>query len=371
MSTITAKIQIYVPRADAENLKITVITYRRTCNWLSEKVFHTKELNQSKLNNLYYYEIRDTFGLKSQMAQSAMKTVIARYKSTKSNGHPWTQIEFKRPEYDLVWNRDYSLHQDLFSVNTLGGRLKFMFEKKAMKRYFDATWKFGTAKLIHKSDKWFLHIPMTKDFAELDLASVTHVVGVDLGINFLATTYDSRGKTAFYSGREVKHKRGQYKALRKQLQVKQTSASRKRIKAVGSRENRYVTDVNHQVTKALVEQSPLGTCFVLEDLSSVRHATEKVRVKDRYVQVSWAFYQFRRMLEYKAGLHGQKVITVDPRYTSQTCPKCGHREKGNRNKKLHIFCCIKCHYTSNDDRIGAMNLHRKGIKAISIGATPA
>lgn len=48
MSTITAKIQIYVPRADAENLKITAITYRRTCNWLSEKVFHTKELNQSK-----------------------------------------------------------------------------------------------------------------------------------------------------------------------------------------------------------------------------------------------------------------------------------------------------------------------------------
>ncbi|WP_313642042.1 transposase, partial [Paenibacillus sp.] len=108
-----------------------------------------------------------------------------------------------------------------------------------------------------------------------------------------------------------------------------------------------------------------------EDLSGVRHVTEKVRVKDRYVQVSWAFYQFRQMLEYKAGLNGQKVITVDPRYTSQTCPKCGHPEKGNRNKKLHIFCCKKCHYTSNDDRIAAMNIHRKGIKAIRIGATPA
>ncbi len=164
MSTITAKIQIYVPPADADILKITTITYRRTCNWLSEKVFRTKELNQSKLNNLYYYEIRDTFGLKSQMAQSAMKTVIARYKSVKSIGHPWTQVEFKRHEYDLVWNRDYSLNQTLFSVNTLGGRLKFKFEEKAMKRYFDGTWKFGTAKLIHKSSKWFLHIPMTKDF---------------------------------------------------------------------------------------------------------------------------------------------------------------------------------------------------------------
>jgi IS605 OrfB family transposase len=368
MVTITAKIQIYVSAADAKVLKTTAMTYRRTCNWLSEKVFYTKELNQSKLNTLYYYEIRNTFGLKSQMAQSAMKTVIARFKSAKSNGHPWTLIKFKRPEYDLVWNRDYSLNQDMFSVNTLSGRLKFKFEKKGMKRYFDGTWTFGTAKLVHKCGKWFLHIPMTKPLAGLDLADVTHVVGVDLGINFLATTYDSCEKTIFYSGREVKHKRGQYKANRKQLEQKQTSASRKRIKTIGSRENRYVTDVNHQVTKALVEQYPQGTCFVLENLSGVRHATEKVRVKDRYVQVSWAFYQFRQMLEYKARLHGQQVIKVDPRHTSQTCPKCGHREKDNRNKKLHIFCCKKCHYTSNDDRIGAMNLHRKGMEAISVGA---
>ena len=43
------------------------------------------------------------------MAQSVMKTVIARYKSAKSNGHEWSLIDFKLAEYDLVWNRDYSL----------------------------------------------------------------------------------------------------------------------------------------------------------------------------------------------------------------------------------------------------------------------
>ena len=58
------------------------------------------------------------------------------------------------------------------------------------------------------------------------------------------------------------------------------------------------------------------------------------------------------------------VIAVDPKYTSQTCPKCGHIEKSNRNKKHHIFCCKNCGYQSNDDRIGAMNLWNKGIQYI-------
>jgi putative transposase len=371
MATVTAKIQIYVSHSDAESLTMTSNAYRKACNWLSGKVFETKELNQRNLNTLYYKELRNTFGLKSQMAQSVMKTVLARYKSAKSNGHNWNLVTFKLPQYDLVWNRDYSLNQNLFSVNTLDGRLRVKFEKKAMKRYFDGTWKFGTAKLVHKSGKWFLHIPMTKAFAELDLADTNNIVGIDLGINFLATTYDSQGKTIFYSGRTVKHKRAQQKAVRKQLQQKQTASARKRMKETGSRENRYVTGINHQITKALVEQFPKGTCFVLEDLTGVRNATEKVRTKDRYVSVSWAFYQFRTMLTYKAQLNGQCVLVVNPKYTSQTCPKCGHVEKENRNKRTHTFCCKNCQYTSNDDRIGAMNLHRKGLEAISAGAAPA
>jgi IS605 OrfB family transposase len=303
------------------------------------------------------------------MAQSVMKTVIARYKSAKSNGHDWSLVTFKQPEYDLVWNRDYSLKENCFSVNTLDGRVKFRYEKQGMKKYFDGSWKFGTAKLVSKFGKWFLHIPMTKAFELLEDKDVNNVVGIDLGINFLATCYDSQGKTMFYNGRKIKHKRAQYKALRKSLQQCQTASARKRIRLIGQRENRYVSDVNHTVTKALVGKYPKGTCFVLEDLTGVRNATEKVFIKNRYVSVSWAFYQFRMMLEYKAELNGQKVIVVPPTYTSQICPKCGHTEKANRDKKHHKFCCKNCQYQSNDDRIGAMNLYRKGIEYLSSTVT--
>lgn len=241
-----------------------------------------------------------------------MKTVIARYKSAQSNDHEWFLIAFKLPEYDLVWNRDYSLNQNQFSVNTLDGRLKLNYESKAMKKYFNGTWKFGTAKLVHQYQKWLLHIPMTKEFTALKDSGVNPIVGIDLGINFLATTYDSQGETTFYNGNIVKHKCGQFKATRKQLQRRQTPSARKKLKQIGARENRYVTDVNHQITKALVDKYPKGTLFVLENLTGVRSATEKVLVKNRYVSVSGAFYQFRQWLKYKAKLNGQKVIVVDP-----------------------------------------------------------
>ena len=67
-------------------------------------------------------------------------------------------------------------------------------------------------------------------------------------------------------------------------------------------------------------------------------------------------------LKYKAELYGHRVINVDPRNTSRTCPMCGHVHKQNRDKAHHDFVCRSCGYTSNDDRITAMNLHRMGIE---------
>ncbi|WP_425464471.1 zinc ribbon domain-containing protein [Paenibacillus oralis] len=63
----------------------------------------------------------------------------------------------------------------------------------------------------------------------------------------------------------------------------------------------------------------------------------------------------------------RKVIAVDPKYTSQTCPKCEHKNKGNRDKKKHHFKCKKCGYSSNDDRVAAVNLQRIGMKYITEG----
>ena len=231
MSTVTAKIQLYVSDFDRKLLAETMQAYSNACNMISSHIFWNKELKQKILHNDLYYQLRTQFKLGSQMACSAIITTLARYKSAKSNGHEWSEIKFKRPECDLVWNRDYSLTDNLFSVNTLNGRIKLKYQTKGMEKYFDGAWSFGTAKIVGKFNKWFLHIPMTKAHEQLKESDINNVVGVDLGINFLATTYESNGKTTFFNGKQVKNTRGRYKATRKELQQRQTPSSRKRIKA--------------------------------------------------------------------------------------------------------------------------------------------
>lgn len=362
--TITAKIKILPDNEQINLLRQTFDAYKKGCNFVSEYIFGSKNLVQAEVQKHTYSYLREHIGLRSQMSCSVARTVIARYKSINSNNQEWTKVNFKKPEFDLVWNRDYSLNKNYFSVNTLNGRIKVPFETKGMEKYFDGSWSFGTAKLVFKYNKFFLHIPMSKEIDALNEFNVSKVVGIDMGINFVATTYDSKGKTLFFNGRTIKDKRTKLAYTRKQLQQKKTPSARRRLKAIGQRENRWMTDVNHQISKALVDKYGSDTLFVVEDLTGIRNTTEKVYIRNRYTTVSWSFYQLRQMLEYKTMLNGSKVIAVNPEYTSQTCPKCGHVEKTNRNKKLHTFKCKNCGYESNDDRIGAMNLYQKGIEYI-------
>ena len=369
--TVTAKIQISVNADSKVLLDETMSVYSDACNYVSNYVFRTHDLKQFSLNKVLYSTLRERFGLKSQMAQSVFKTVIARYKTILENQKEWIQPNFKKPQYDLVWNRDYSLTQNCFSVNTLNGRVKLPYFTKGMSKYFDHTiYKFGTAKLVNKHGKYFLHIPVTYDVEESNISDICNVVGIDRGINFVVATYDSEHKSGFITGKSIKQKRAHYSKLRKELQMRHTPSARRRIKAIGQRENRWMQDVNHCVSKALVENNPKHTLFVLEDLSGVRNATERVRTKDRYVSVSWSFYDLEQKLIYKAKQNQSTVIKVDPRYTSQCCPVCGHIKKSNRNKKIHLFTCKNCGYKSNDDRIGAMNLYRMGINYLEDSQVP-
>ena len=369
--TITAKVQIVATDTDKVLLNKTMSVYCDACNYVSDYVFRTHDLKQFSLNKILYFTLREKFSLKSQMAQSVFKTVIARYKTILENQNEWIKPSFKKPQYDLVWNRDYSLTQNCFSVNTLNGRVKLPYFAEGISEYFNhSIYKFGTAKLVNKHGKYYLHIPVTYEVEESNISDICNVVGIDRGINFVVATYDSKHKSGFVSGKAIKQKRADYSRLRKELQMRHTPSSRRRLKAIGQRENRWMQDINHQVSKALATGNPKHTLFVLEDLTGIRNATERVKTKDRYVSVSWSFYDLEQKLIYKAKQNQSSVIKVDPRYTSQCCPACGHTEKSNRNKKIHLFTCKNCGYTSNDDRIGAMNLYRMGINYLADSQVP-
>ena len=365
LNTLTYAVRIETTPDQSKTLSDTCSAYLGCCNMVSTTAWKHRTLSQKTLRRLIYRRLRDEYHVSAQIAQSSIIRVIGNYRTIKTiHGSPWatSQPKYHSPGYDLVWNRDYSILKDgRLSISTINGRIKTTVDWTHMPQPYRHG-KFGTARLLNRNGKWFLLIPSTVELPEP--AKPQQVVGVDLGVRFLATSYDGDGHTDFYDGKEVKSKREHYKRLRASLQKRGTRSARRRLKNIGERENRWMRDVNHQVSKALVSRQSKPTLFALENLEGVRHATEKVRVQDRYVQVSWAFYQLRQMIEYKAKKAGHSVIVVDPRHTSQTCPKCGTVRKANRDKRLHEYHCSNCGYRSNDDRVAAMNIQRLGYQSL-------
>ncbi len=161
-----------------------------------------------------------------------IKTVIVL-----AHGHPWPLVQIRQLALDLVFNRDYSAKTAAFSLNTLAG--------PGMDQFFDGTWQLSTAHLVHRHSRWFLY---TKTVAETDLAQIRQVVGLDFDMTFRVTAYGSQGCTTFFPGRAIKTRRAHFKILQQNLQ--RGRPSRRRLKHLGHRETRWMTEVNHQVSKA-------------------------------------------------------------------------------------------------------------------------
>ena len=70
-------------------------------------------------------------------------------------------------------------------------------------------------------------------------------------------------------------------------------------------------------------------------------------------------HQLVSSLEWALLKHGGYVTKVNPAYTSQTCPSCGHCEKENRPTQAE-FKCRQCGYANNADVVGAINVLNRG-----------
>lgn len=172
-------------------------------------------------------------------------------------------------------------------------------------------------------------------------------------------TYDDAGQTAFYSGQSARRKRNHYLDLRAFLQRRNTKSSRRRLRRLGNKENRWMTDYNHQLSKTLCSKYGKDTVFVLEDLSGVQFAADTQSKQRKSDNHTWAFYQLEQFLAYKAIQNRSMILKVDSAYTSQRCPKCERIDKEQRDHKLHEYRC-ECGYVSNDDRLAAMNIQILG-----------
>src|SRR5262249_22269310 len=138
----------------------------------------------------------------------------------------------------------------------------------------------------------------------------------------------------------VNQVRARFSRFRQKLQKKGTKSAKWLLRKRSGRERRFVKDVNHCLSKAIVSTAQ-GTSrgLALEDLQGIRERAKRtVTKRRRRVLHSWSFFQLRAFIAYKAAWAGVRVIYVNPAYTSQTCSACGHCEKANRRSQAHFLC---------------------------------
>jgi IS605 OrfB family transposase len=136
------------------------------------------------------------------------------------------------------------------------------------------------------------------------------------------------------------------------------------LKRLSGRERRYQQWLNHNISKKVIESAKTNNAAIaIEDLTGIRERTnQQPRDKtERRRANSWAFYQLRLFLEYKAVKAGIDLVAVPPAYTSQTCHACNHI--GLRSGKR--FQCGNCGWHGDADLNGAINISKLGAVFVS------
>ena len=219
----------------------------------------------------------------------------------------------------------------------------------------DAT--IGDAKLWYDRPKkrFYLLVSLTIDLPDPTSEQFTEVIGVDVGIRYLAVTSTSTGKATFHPGKRVRHRANHYARLRKRLQHKGTRGAKRRLRWIEQRERRFKVQANHSIAKQIIVQHP-HTLIGLEQLTDIRErklngkgyerVSQKARKANR-VYSQWSFAELHALISYKAMRAGSLAIKVDADYTSKACPMCGHTEDANRPRKGLLFACQNplCGYT--------------------------
>jgi putative transposase len=199
----------------------------------------------------------------------------------------------------------------------------------------------------------------------------TSMVGIDLGVKRFATLSEGSYIEPLNS----------FKKLAKKLALAQKRLSKKvKFSANWKRQKQTITSIHERIANArhdFLHKASTPICknhamIVIEDLKvknmsravkgNAEHPGKNVKAKSGLNQflLDQGWGMFVQMLEYKPSWLGGEVLKVVPKYTSQTCPCCGHVSKENRKIQAH-FECMECGFkTHADDWVGALNVLERG-----------
>jgi putative transposase len=189
-----------------------------------------------------------------------------------------------------------------------------------------------------------------------------------LGLSVMAmvriATVFTPDEVIYFNGKQFRHRREHLADMRRR---DQQHGRIDRVKAQKGKEKRWMKDVNHNISKRIVEIASKydNPAIVFERLDGIRYRMHGSKRFNRMMS-SWSFRQLAQMVKYKAERGGIEVVFVDPRGTSKTCSKCSHNSRSNRPDQSN-FRCVKCGYQTNTDGNAAKNIAAAALRAYQQG----
>jgi putative transposase len=363
---LTVSCKLKVSQSQAAKLDATLAAFGQALNWVNQNT-PEKVVNAVKLQSLCYRQIRARFGLSSNLAQQVCRWLAGARRVARQKNRPVKAFKRGFATYDA---RIFSFREKDWTVSltTVGGRERFELAIGRYQREQLAGSNPKSATLVKRKDG-FYSIQICVETEPCPPQGTDRVLGVDLGRTDIAHT--SEGDN--WNGQQLNKVRDHHSRLRAVLQRKAskgTPSSRRRcrelLQRLSGKERRFQsrqrcvakTWVNHRISKAIVSRAKAtNSALALEDLTGIRErVNQQPRSKtERRRANSWAFYQLRQFLEYKALRAGVALILVPPAYTSQTCHRCLHihpdPEQSYRSGKQ--FKCGHCGWEGDADLNGA------------------
>ena len=314
-----------------------------------------KSTSRTRLQKELYHQLRETYPeLPSQYVAVLLREGSAAVKSWNSSNpkRKWALKAVRRRKTLSLDARLFSVRGALLTVSTRVKTPRLRLLLPGTPAWFTERYpegKLNAAKLgITRSGKPYINLIYRVPQPTQTPAGET--LGVDRGLYKIAVT--SRGGE--YTSNQVRAVRRKYQHTRATLQQKGTRSAKRRLRAMSGREKRFMSDINHCISKHLVHTPNIGR-IALENLTGIRK--NKRHKTTRKWLGQWAFHQLESNIIYKAHHLGIDVVLVDPAYTSQRCSTCGYTDRNNRRKGT--FACRSCGFIANADVNAAINIRDK------------
>ncbi|MEB3886078.1 transposase [Lyngbya sp. CCY1209] len=342
--TIVCKLQ---PTPEqAAKIDGTLKAFADACIYIHQEV-NPKTTSKTTIQAQVYHDVRAQFGLSANLAVRACARVSANRKTAKQKSKPINSFASTSADYDA---RIFSFREKDWTVSltTIEGRERMPVSVGNYQRGKLKGSKPTSAQLCqHRDGCYYIHIQVKSEPPEPRKHST--VIGVDFGRTDIAVT--SEGDK--WDGKQIRDVRDRFSRVRASLQRKGTKGAKRALKRLSGRERRFQAWVSHNISKTIVKRAvATGSAIAIEDLTGIRQRTNKQRrtQTERRRSNSWAFYQLRQFISYKALAAGVSLMIVPPAYTSQTCHQCLHI--GIRASKR--FNCTNCGWHGDADLNGSL-----------------